>query len=66
MSNSALVAGNQSRRHRNRHRVCARACPMATLSAGFSSVGKQRLAVVEVVGLAAVGEVMCLEAVGAA
>ncbi len=28
---------------------------MATLSAGFSSVGKQHLAVVEVVGLEAVG-----------
>ena len=39
---------------------------MATLSAGFSSVGKQHLAVAEAVGLEAVGEVVCLEAVGAA
>jgi hypothetical protein len=31
MSSSALVAGNQSRRHHNRHRTYARACSMAAL-----------------------------------
>jgi hypothetical protein len=54
MSNSALVAGNQLRRHHNRHRVCARTCPMAFLSVKLSVPGGQRLAVVEEGGLEAV------------